>query len=59
MQAFNEDIVIIEGQQDRWNPAQSSIDVGADAGVLDVRRLMTRLIAEEAGDAQGTNLRAV
>jgi phenylpropionate dioxygenase-like ring-hydroxylating dioxygenase large terminal subunit len=59
MQAFNEDIVIIEGQQDRWNPDQATIDVGADAGVLDVRRLMERLIAEETDGIPGTKLRSV
>ena len=48
MQAFNEDIVIIEGQQDRWNPAQSSIDVSADAGVLDVRP------PDDAADRRGS-----
>jgi len=59
MQAFNEDIVIIEGQQDRWNPAQGTVDVGADAGVLEVRRLMARLIADENGEDENAVLRAV
>ena len=45
----NEDIVIIEGQQDRWDPAIPSIDVAADSGVLEVRRLVERLIAQEEG----------
>jgi len=39
--------VIIEGQQDRWNEEISKVDVGADAGALEVRRLVDRLIAEE------------
>jgi hypothetical protein len=45
--AFNEDITIIEGQQDRWNENISKIDVGVDAGALEVRRLVDRLVAEE------------
>jgi hypothetical protein len=45
--AFNEDITIIEGQQDRWNENIAKIDVGADAGALEVRRLVDRLIAKE------------
>ena len=44
--AFNEDIVIIEAQQDRWD-GSPKIDVGADAGALEVRRLVNRLITEE------------
>mgnify|MGYP006101174447 CR=1 FL=1 len=56
MQAFKEDIVIIEGQQDRWNPAPATIDVGADAGALEVRRLLERVIAGEADGIPGTKL---
>lgn len=48
LKAFHEDIEIIEGQQQRWDPAIPSIDVAADAGVLEVRRVMERLIAAEA-----------
>lgn len=59
MQAFNEDLVIIEEQQDRWRPEQETIDVGADAGLLEVRRLMARLIADEEGEAESTVLHAV
>ena len=40
--AFNEDIVIIEGQQDRWNPAIPSIDVAAEQAALYAKqRVMT------------------
>ena len=46
--AFNEDIVIIEAQQARWNNEISKIDVGADSGALEVRRLMKRLIKKES-----------
>ena len=45
--AFNEDILIIEGQQARWNTEMSRIDVRADVGALEVRRLMKRLIRDE------------
>lgn len=51
LQAFHEDIEIIEGQQQRWDPDFPSIDVAADAGVLEVRRVMERLIAAEANAA--------
>lgn len=50
--AFNEDLVIIEGQQARWRPEQPTVDVTADGGVLQVRRLMERLIAGEAGEGR-------
>lgn len=56
LRAFNEDIVIIEAQQERWNPDIPSVDVGADAAVLQVRQLMERLIAEETETAK---LRAI
>ena len=46
--AFNEDIVIIAAQQARWNNEISKIDVGADSGALEVRRLMKRLIKKES-----------
>ena len=45
LEAFNEDIVIIEGQQARRAPALATVDISADAGPLAVRRLMERLIA--------------
>ena len=45
LEAFNEDIVIIEGQQARRAPAIATVDISADAGPLAVRRLMERMIA--------------
>jgi len=46
--AFNEDITIIEGQQDRIRTDIDEIDLRADTGVLEVRRLLKRLVAREA-----------
>ena len=54
--AFNEDIAIIEGQQVRWNTKIPKIDVVADSGALQVRRLMERLIEEEADNRSIDNL---
>jgi phenylpropionate dioxygenase-like ring-hydroxylating dioxygenase large terminal subunit len=54
--AFNEDIAIIEGQHARWDPTREPADVAADAGMLQVQRLMKKLIADEAGEGR---LRAV
>ena len=48
IQAFKEDIAIIEGQQRRLDAARPTVDVGADAGQLAGRRLLERLIAEDA-----------
>jgi vanillate O-demethylase monooxygenase subunit len=48
VQAFNEDLEIIEGQSRRLDPDSPTIDLNADAGALEVRRLMVRLIAEQA-----------
>lgn len=48
--AFGEDVAIIAAQQDRMSraPAEKPIvDIAADAGVLQARRLLDRLIAEE------------
>ena len=50
VEAFNEDILIIEGQQARLDPARRTIDVTADAGQLATRRLLEGLIADEAGE---------
>ena len=51
--AFSEDVDIIEAQQDRMDRARADkkiIDINADAGVLQARRLLDRLIeAEQAG----------
>lgn len=48
VQAFNEDLVVLEGQFQRLDPERPTVDITADAGALEVRRLMTRLIADEA-----------
>lgn len=47
---FNEDVEIIEGQQRviEANPAAPTLDINHDAGMMQVRRLMDRLIAQEA-----------
>ena len=47
LHAFNEDITIIEGQQDRLRAETKEIDLRADTGVLEARRLLKRLAAEE------------
>jgi phenylpropionate dioxygenase-like ring-hydroxylating dioxygenase large terminal subunit len=49
--AFGEDVVIIEAQQDRMNRARAGkpiIDINADAGVLQGRRLLEAMIAAES-----------
>ena len=48
--AFGEDVVIIEGQQDRMDrasPDKPIVDIQADAGVLQGRRLLDAMIAAE------------
>ena len=48
--AFGEDVVIIEAQQDRMDrarPDKPIIDIAADAGVLQGRRLLDSMIAAE------------
>ena len=51
--AFGEDVIIIESQQDRMNRAPADkpiVDINADAGVLQARRMLDDLIeAEQAG----------
>mgnify|MGYP001976587342 FL=1 len=49
--AFGEDVIIIETQQDRMEragPQKSIIDINADSGVLQARRLLDGLIAGES-----------
>jgi len=49
--AFYEDVAIIEAQQHSYDTAPpdfQQIDINADAGVLQARRVLDRLIAEEA-----------
>jgi len=48
VEAFHEDLVIIEGQAARLDPAIPTIDVTADAGAIAARRLLERLIAAES-----------
>jgi vanillate O-demethylase monooxygenase subunit len=48
--AFGEDVAIIEAQQDRMARAPAGkpiVDINADAGVLQARRLLDRLIEQE------------
>lgn len=49
-EAFMEDLDMIEGQQRVRNrdPAAATLDINADQGPLQARRVMERLIAEEA-----------
>jgi phenylpropionate dioxygenase-like ring-hydroxylating dioxygenase large terminal subunit len=49
VKAFNEDLTIIEGQQQRLDAGIPTVDINADAGAVAVRRLFDRLLAEEAG----------
>jgi phenylpropionate dioxygenase-like ring-hydroxylating dioxygenase large terminal subunit len=46
--AFNEDLVILEAQQERWTDTVPRVDLNADAGALQARRVMDRLLAEQA-----------
>lgn len=52
--AFGEDVGVIEAQQDRINrarPDKPIIDINADAGVLQARRVLDALIADEQSSA--------
>ncbi len=54
--AFGEDVGIVEAQQDRMQRAPASkpiIDINADAGVLQARRLLDQLIKEERARMPG------
>lgn len=49
--AFGEDVGVVEAQQDRMSRARADkpiVDINADAGVLQARRLLDRLISEES-----------
>ena len=48
LKAFNEDLAIIEGQQQRLDSGRPTVDVNADAGVLQVRRVFDRLLDAQA-----------
>jgi phenylpropionate dioxygenase-like ring-hydroxylating dioxygenase large terminal subunit len=45
--AFNEDLVILEAQQERWTGAVPTIDLAADAGALQARRVLDGLLEAE------------
>jgi vanillate O-demethylase monooxygenase subunit len=53
---FNEDKVLIDGQQRNVDarPQQRMLDNNADSGVVMVRRIVERLLAEEASRSAGT-----
>jgi vanillate O-demethylase monooxygenase subunit len=58
--ALDEDVVIIEAQQariDAARPGKMTIDINADAGVLQARRIHDELLAEERcpGAGSGTD----
>ena len=42
--AFKEDLVILEAQQECWTDAIPTIDLNADAGGLQARRMLDGLI---------------
>jgi len=48
VEAFNEDLVIIEGQAARLDPTIPTVDVTADAAAIAARQLLEKLIAAEA-----------
>lgn len=45
--AFNEDLVILEAQQQRWDKAIPSIDLNADAGGMQASRMIDGLLANQ------------
>lgn len=47
VRAFNEDLAILEAQQERWTDAVPRVDINADAGALQARRVMDGLLAAE------------
>lgn len=47
VKAFNEDLVILEGQQQHLNPGIPTVDVIGDSGQIQARRVMERLISAE------------
>ena len=42
--AFNEDLVILEAQQERWTDTIPTIDLNADSGGIQVRRVLDALL---------------
>lgn len=57
---FDEDKVVLEGQQKRMseNPSAPEIDINADAPNIQVRRMIDEMIAEEQAEAAGQRQRA-
>lgn len=49
VKAFNEDLVILEGQQKHRDEGRPTIDLNADAGAMQARLVLDRLMGEEAG----------
>jgi vanillate O-demethylase monooxygenase subunit len=47
IKAFNEDLVILEGQQKRRDDTIPTVDVTADTGMIQTRMLMERLLAAD------------
>lgn len=47
VRAFNEDLVILEAQQLRWNETIPTIDLNADAGAMQARRVLDGLLADQ------------
>lgn len=45
--AFNEDLVILEAQQQRWNEGIPTIDLNADSGGMQARRVIDGLLANQ------------
>jgi phenylpropionate dioxygenase-like ring-hydroxylating dioxygenase large terminal subunit len=54
VKAFHEDLAILQGQQKRLDPAMPTIDVNADAGAIQFRRVLDRLLSEQSGAAERT-----
>ena len=51
LEVLDEDVRMIEGQQTRYDPDFSMIDINEDAGQLSMRATLERLIAEERASA--------
>lgn len=45
--AFNEDLVILEAQQKRWDEGIATVDLNADAGGLQARRVLDSLLESQ------------
>ncbi len=51
VKAFNEDLVILEGQQTRRDAGRPTIDINADAGAIQARQVLDRLMGEDSARA--------